>query len=77
MEHSSKAAIEVNTCLRKHMSPILLESLLFLKLDRRSWNLKLVSETMNAQPSEQFSPSVVMTFMILAIFLFFHKLVTK
>ena len=54
VERLFSAARWVNTCLRKHMSPILLESLLFLKLNRKHWDLKLVSAAMKIQPDDRY-----------------------
>lgn len=54
VERLFSAARWILTCLRKRMSPILFESLLFLKLNRRLWDLKLVSSAIKIQPKERY-----------------------
>lgn len=46
------AARWIKTCLRKNMSQILLESLLLLNLNRKYWDLKMVSAAMKIQTTE-------------------------
>lgn len=56
VERLFSAATFVNSCLQKHMSPILFESLLFLKLKRIHWDLKMVAAGMKIHLSERYLP---------------------
>ena len=54
VERTFSAARWILTCLRKSMSPILFESILFLKLNRHLWDLKLVSSAMKMKASDRY-----------------------
>lgn len=55
VERCFSAARWILTCLRKRMSPILFEAILFLKLNRELWDLKLVSSAMRIRPKERYT----------------------
>lgn len=44
----------VLTVLRKRMSPILFEAILFLKINRRLWDIKSVAAAMKLQPEQRY-----------------------
>lgn len=54
VERSFSAARWILTSLRKTMSPILFESILFLRMNRDLWDLKLVAAAMKLAPSERY-----------------------
>lgn len=53
-KRSFSAAIWILTCLRKRMSPILFESLLFLKLNRSLSNLQIFSLSIKMKLNERY-----------------------
>lgn len=54
VERLFSAARWANTCLRKDISPILPKLLLILKLNRKYWDLKMVSVAVKIQPNERY-----------------------